>query len=448
MYRTIFFLFIITSQFSFSQSLSEDWNKVVILDKKGNQGYGSFDRRYEINRVEAVLREMKIDTVTIIKAIDTDVIPEILKLTEKEAPRSKDPFEIYGADTNWFKANVDSLWFDLKEKSEIDERQILEEEDEEVVLSILNDYSIYRDDLDELESLHDWREVNLSMVIMSETDTVVISNGGSFVYLLPWVVSGKEIYNTELSILIAQLLPGNRYFSNYQSLRESEFYPRLLTTIYDYYIYGETDFRKAKRRFPLKFKRLENKFEIKGGSYSIMGSIEWANDFFLALPCVEVELHENRLPKNINYTPLFGCRLYFMHPIGPFLRKRKRIVERLEKNPVYQYIAAQESCYGSIHFVNRRSFSPIAKKSFKEDLRDNNIDVKNYRGRLRKAIFFDNYEHIDGESSFTRWLFLNDGTTILWQNKGANLLNVKPEHIPPDGYNCKEIGLEHLEGLE
>jgi len=446
MYRSILILFIIISQLSVGQSLSEDWNKVIILDKKGNQGYGSFDRRYEINRGEAVLREIEPDTI--IKTIDTDIIPAILKLAEEEAPPSKDPFEIYRADTNWFKVNVDSLWFDVKEKSGIDERQILEEEDDEVVLSILNDYAIYRDDLDELESLNDWREVDLSMAIMSKTDTIVISNGGSFVYLLPWKVQGKEIYNTELSILIAQLLPENMYFSNYQSLKESEFYPRLLTTIYDYHIYGETDFRKAKRRFPLKFSRLEKKFEIKDGDYSMMGSIEWANDFFLALQCVDVVLHEESLPKNIDYTPLFGCRLYFMHPIGPFLRKRKRIVKRLEKNPVYQYLAAQDSCYGSIHFVNRRSFSPIAKKSFKEDLKDNNIDVKKYRGRLRKAIFFDNYEYVDGKSSFTRWLILKDGTTILWQNEGENLLNVKPEHIPPDGYNCKEIRLEHLEDIK
>lgn len=442
MFRSILLLFIITSQYAHGQSLSEDWNKVVILDKKENRGYGSFDRRYEINRRETVLREIGPDTI--IKSIDTDLIPEILKLAKEEVHPSKDPFEIYGADTNWFKANVDSLWFDVKEKSGIDEGQRLHGEDDEVVLSILNDYSIYRDDLDELESLNDWRGVDLSMAIMSETDTVVISNGGSFVYLLPWKVQGKEIYNTELSILIAQLLPENMYFSNYQSLKESEFYPRLLTTIYDYHIYGQTDFRKARRRFPLQFSRLEKKFDIKGGDYAMIGSIEWANEFFMGLQCVEVVLHEERLPKNIDYTPLFGCRLYFMHPIGPFLRKRRRIVERLEKNPVYQYIAAQDSCFGSIHFVNRRSFSPIAKKFFKEDLRENNIDIKKYRGRLRKAIFFDNYEYVDGEKSFTRWLFLKDGTMILWQNEGNNLLNVKSAHIPSDGYNCKEIRLEHL----
>ena len=446
MYQFILLFFIITIQFSFGQTLIEDWNKVIIIDKKGNQGYGTFDRRYEINREEAALKENDLDTV--IKGIDTDIIPAILKLAEKEAPPSNDPFEIYGADTNWFRANVDSLWFDLKEKSDIDELQILEEEDDEVVLSVLNDFDIYKDDLYDLEHLNDWKEVELTISIMSETDTVVISNGGSFVYLLPWKMQGKEIYNTELSILIAQLLPENIYFSNYQSLKESEFYPRLLTTIYDYHIYGETAFRKAKRRFPLRFWRLKRKFEIKGGRYALMSSIEWANDFFLVQHCVEVILLEERLPKNINYTPLFGCRLYFMHPIGPFLRKRKRIVKRLEQNPIYQYITTQDSCFGSIHFVNRRSFSPIAKKSFKEDLRDNNIDVKKYRGRLRKAIFFDNYEYVDGETSFTRWLFLKDGTTILWQNKGENLLNVIEEHIPTEGYNCKEIKPEHLKPSE
>lgn len=444
MYRSILFLLIITIQFSYGQTLIEDWNKVVIIDKKETQP--SFDRRYEINREEAVLRESVPDTI--IKTIDTDLIESILKVAEKEALPAKDPLEIYGADTNWFKANVDSLWFDLKEKSGLDELQILEEEDDEVVLSILNDYEIYKEDLDDLEHLNDWREVELTMAIMSETDTVVISNGGSFVYLLPWKMQGKEIYNTELSVLIAQLLPENRYFSNYQSLLESEFYPRLLTTIFDYYIYGETEFRKAKRRFPFKFWRLKRKFDIKGGNYALMSSIEWANDFFLVQHCVEVVLHEEGLPKNIDYTSLFGCRLYFMHPVGPFLRKRKRILKRLEQNPIYHYIASQDSCFGSIHFVNRRSFSPIAKKSFKEDLRDNTIDVKKYRGRLRKAIFFDNYEYVDGETSFTRWLFLKDGTTILWQNKGDNLLNVKEEHIPPEGYNCKEIKPEYLEPLE
>lgn len=270
MYRSILFLLIITIQFSYGQTLIEDWNKVVIIDKKETQP--SFDRRYEINREEAVLRESVPDTI--IKTIDTDLIESILKVAEKEALPAKDPLEIYGADTNWFKANVDSLWFDLKEKSGLDELQILEEEDDEVVLSILNDYEIYKEDLDDLEHLNDWREVELTMAIMSETDTVVISNGGSFVYLLPWKMQGKEIYNTELSVLIAQLLPENRYFSNYQSLLESEFYPRLLTTIFDYYIYGETEFRKAKRRFPFKFWLLKRKFDIKGGNYALMSSIE------------------------------------------------------------------------------------------------------------------------------------------------------------------------------
>jgi len=175
-----------------------------------------------------------------------------------------------------------------------------------------------------------------------------------------------------------------------------------------------------------------------------MGSIQWANDYLMVQKCVDLSLIDKKLPDNIKYNVIFGCRLYFMHPVSFFILKRNRIRKRFEKNPIYQYVATHENCSGTVNFVNRKSFFPIAKKSFKEDLIENDRDKNEFRGRLRGAIFFDNYEQTDEGSSFSRWIFLKDGTLILWQNKGNSLLNVKPEHIPPDGYNCKVIKPDFL----
>lgn len=435
--NSILLFYLITPYITLSQTDFLDWEKVIIHDE--SEYNRAYNKSYVIKRGLGELKLLSNDST--IQKIDESIVNSIIEKSKVVKPKEKDPLKTYGADTVWFKNNIDSLWRDFKQESK--NFEVFVDENDKLAISILSDFKLYKNDLKVIESIHSWKNRYVKMHIIKGGDTLSIVSKGSFVYLLPWSINDIETYDIEISELISKLLP-NTYYSSHFYTSGKHFYFYLFKHLFYNYVDGATSFRKFKRRFPIKYWLLKMSSESMEGEYHSIGSIQWANDFFMTQKCVEVDLEDRKLPDNVIYSPLFGCRLYFMHPVSVYLMKKNKIRKRLEKDSVFQYISNNEKCQARIQFVNTKSFSRIAKKHFKEDLVNNNMDRNKFRGKLRGAIFFDNYEKTDKGYVFTRWLLLRDGTLILWENKGKKVLNLKSEYVPEVGFNCMVVEPEYL----
>ncbi|MFD1605067.1 hypothetical protein ACFSJW_00575 [Flavobacterium artemisiae] len=115
------------------------------------------------------------------------------------------------------------------------------------------------------------------------------------------------------------------------------------------------------------------------------------------------------------------------------------MISLLKENPVYKYTLNCKDCLGEIHWVKSKSFSQEAKKNFKEYLEEQDIDRNKYNGRYKDAIFYELTENRGSERSFSRWIFLKDGTFILWELKGSFLMDFPKDSFKERGYICKEI---------
>ena len=169
---------------------------------------------------------------------------------------------------------------------------------------------------------------------------------------------------------------------------------------------------------------------------SMMGSIEWGG--LIASNCLEIILKDSTISNNVQFSTVFGRRL-FLHPTRPLIRNKNKILDRLKDNPVFEYCLKNDNSLGEIHFVNRKSLSNQAKREFLRDVKINGKDKSMYKGKFHNAIFFELTEYIDNNRSFSRWIFLQDGTIVLWQLKGDYLMNLPDDYSSKNGYICREI---------
>lgn len=58
---------------------------------------------------------------------------------------------------------------------------------------------------------------------------------------------------------------------------------------------------------------------------------------------------------------------------------------------------------------------------------------------MKGAIFNELTEYQNGKRSFSRWIFLKDGSIILWRLKGDFLMNLSEKYCNENGYVCLEI---------
>jgi hypothetical protein len=161
-----------------------------------------------------------------------------------------------------------------------------------------------------------------------------------------------------------------------------------------------------------------------------MSSIEWGG--WLPSPFLELMLTDTAMPKNIKFSVVLGRRGK-LHSTAPLLRKKEKLIQQLEDNPVYQYTTQNKNSYGEIHFVNRRSLSGIAKRTFLEDVKERGLKKSRFRRRLNEAIFYELEEARGEKRGYSRWIFLKDGTLILWQFNGDYLMNLPSEFIAEKG---------------
>lgn len=408
-------------------SIKDSWDKIIIIDSY--VGWSHFRNEFEIKRSnnELVLVD-KNDSV--LNRINKSILDKFFNSLTNEKAIAQDPLKIFGKDSTWLKVNAEKLWFaylkDKDEPAEIDS----------FAIGKIKDYQTVKRVVWSIQGAH-WTDdyPRTSIQIIRKGDTLRVQSNGQYPYMIPWIVNKKTIFNSGISTSVSDILPLG-IESNRNRLGGDRFDYYLIDKVYDSFIRDYRNYFSVKQRYPRQFSTLQRYFTIDNAELSDMVSIEWGG--FLIAPCLELILKSNELPDNISFSVVFGRRIK-LHSIRPIIRKQRNLINQLSTNPVYQYTLRNPKATGEIHFVNRKSLSGQAKRNFKSDLTDNGMKKSKFRGRYRKAIFYELTEKSDQGSSFSRWILLKDGTSILWEINGKFLMNLNPEVVTKQGYVCRVI---------
>lgn len=411
------------------------WDKIIIHDVKG--GWTSWNNKFEIERSTLDLILIG-EQDSILGQVDSTLIFDLFNSLNNPLSIKEDPLLMFGKDSSWLINNSSDLWFeylgDRNEKSNIDS----------LAINKLKNYSSYKNVIWRLLGSHWTDDYPLVEVqIIQNFDTTFFQSDGQYPFMLPWQGTIGTIYNSNLSKTIGMILPDIKS-SNKKRLTGVYFNHHLIDEIYMDYLEREIEFERAKTKYRYGFKRISKHFQIKYAEICMMGSIEWGG--IIASNCLELNLSDSSNSENIQFSTVFGRRI-LPHPLGAIIRKKKKLIQQLEDNPVYNYCVKGDSCLGEIHFVNRRSLSWEAKRNFLSDVKDQNQNKEHYRGKFRKAIFFELTEQKNGKRSFSRWIFLKDGSIVLWELKGDYLMNISNSNYLENGYVCKPIKLEELKNM-
>lgn len=430
---TIILILLFSIQIVFGQNdnSKNNWDKIVIQDVYVGSSY--FDNKFQIKKEDLLLTSLE-KPDSIIKKVDPKLINEIVGLLQNngESDLSKESMSFFGKDSLWLDQNAAKLWKEYRKNwkttKEIDSIAIGAIKD----VRKANKIAI---SLQGSNSTDDYPFVFIQLI--NKNDTLSVSSNGQYPYMLPWHIKKHKVYNSRLSELIAELLP-DKVPSNKERLSGKDFNYHFINEFYREFIKDKENYLEARNKYSRAFKLLEKEFEIKKAEIVDMSSIEWGGDF--GRRCLEMSLKDSTVSKNIEFYTIFGTNKFLNSP-KKILYNKDKLINLLELNPIYNYTLNCDNCLGEIHWVKSKSLSKEAKKKFKEDLFNNGIDKNKYNGRYRDAIFFELTEYRDSETSFSRWIFLKDGTLILWQLKGNYLMTFPKGFVENKGYICKEIVL-------
>ena len=425
-------IFLFGTQIVLSQDVnsSNNWDKFVIGDSYG--GWSHFDNKFQIKKEDFLLTSLN-NPDSIIKKIDSKLILELINLINRDSVLLKQPLNFFGKDSLWLEQNAEKLWKEYTKK-----RKTTKEIDS-IAVNIIKDRKKVNRVAWSLQGSHWTDDYPLVYVhLINKKDTLSAYSNGQYPFMLPWNIKGRKIYDSKISVLIAKLL-SEKAPSNKERLSGINFNYHLMKKIYRAYIEDKENYIEVRNKYPKTFKLLEKEFEIKKAEITDMSSIEWGGNF--GRPCLEMSLKDSTISNNIEFYTIFGTNKLLNSPKN-IIDRKDELIELLKDNPIYKYTLNCDSCLGEIHWVKSKSFSKEAEKSFKEDLADNGIDKNKYNGKYKDAIFFELTEYRNSERSFSRWIFLNNGTLILWQLRGNYLMYFPQDFVDNQGYICKEIELK------
>jgi hypothetical protein len=404
-----------------------DWDKIVIGDAYG--GWSHFDNKYQVKKDDLLLTTLNKPDSTF-KKVDSKLISELINLLNNPSDSRNNPLSFFGKDSLWLNQNAEQLWNEFK-----NDRKTTKEIDS-IAINTIRDIKKANRVAWTIQGSNWTDDYPIVYVhLINKNDTISLSTNGQYPYMLPWHFKGQKLYNHRISEIIADLLPDIKQ-SNKERLNGNNFNYHLIEKIYRAYIEDKENYIEARNRYSSTFKLLQKGFEIKKAEITDMSSIEWGGNW--GRPCLEMSLKDSTISKNIEFYTIYGTNKLLNSPKN-IIDKKDKLIESLEENPVYKYTLKCESCLGEIHWVKSQSLSKEAEKSFKEDLADNGIDKNKYKGKYKNAIFYELTEYRNSKRSFSRWIFLTDGTLILWQLRGNYLMNLPDSYVENQGYVCKEV---------
>jgi hypothetical protein len=409
-----------------------NWEKILITDSYA--GWSHFNNDFQILRENLSLTTQNRPD-SIVKQINPDLIDSLFNSFKNSRQLKYDPLVIFDLDSTWLINNAEKLWTDYSDKRKESP------EINSIAINTIKDYSKIKRSVWSLQGSH-WTDDYplVSVMIIKGVDTLTISSFGQYPFMLPWNVNGKTIYNSQISKLISRLLPDNQE-SNKSRLQGERFNYSLIDRVYESYLSETIKFTKAKNRYKKQFKYLEKDFQIRHAEMSYMASIEWGH--FFGRPAFEILLSDSTISNQIQFSTVFS-RHNIIHSPKSIVRNKDKLIKRLLDNPVYNYTLDCEKCLGEIHWIQSKSLSGQAKRSFLRDIKDNGGNKGDFRGKFRNAIFFELTEHRDSKRSFSRWIFLNDGTIVLWQLQGGYLMNLPDSLTKNQGYICRTMKPKEL----
>lgn len=409
---------------------SNDWDKIIIVDSKG--GFSSFENKFQIQNQKCWLTPLdKPDSL--IKKVDSKLVSELVRLLRRKDSVSFDkPLVSFGKDSLWLVSNAEKLW-----KSYTKNRKTTKEIDS-IAISTIKDYDRVNKVASSLQGSVWTDDYPLVIVsVIKEKDTLSAYSYGQYPYMLPWNLKKRQIYNSKIPAVIAELLP-NKFPSNKERLSGENFENSLVGGIYKAFLADKESYLEARNKYPRTFKALRKEFEITKAEIMDMSSIEWGGDY--GSMCLEMYLKDVKISKNIQFNIISGAN-ELLGSKRSIIYKKDNLISMLKANPVYKYTLNCDTCLGEIHWVKSKSLSLKAQNNFKEDLEENGIAKNKYDGQYKDAIFYELTERRGLEVSFSRWIFLKNGTLILWQLKGNYLMNFSKDFFEKTGYICKEVKL-------
>lgn len=408
-------------------SICWSWDKIVIYD--GYSGWFNFDNTFELKKnQDGFILVNERDSV--LNTIDSVVLESFFKALSSKYDVVKEPLKLIGRDSAWLINHAEQLWEEYSR-----DRNEPEEVDSFAIETIKN--------YDQIKTIvwsmfgRSWTDdyPYVEVLVIKGLDTLKISSIGQYPLMMPWTVNNKVHCNSELPRSIAKMLPSG-IDSNKKRLSGDGIESHFMNHVYNSLIQPKSNYIEVMNRFPRSMEKLKKRFSIEKAQVADMGSIEWGG--FISAPCLELSLESAKLPDHVTISAIFGKRM-FLHSVKPLVRKEEKIFNQLSTNRVFQYTLANANTRGEIHFVNRRSLSWLAKWNFKSELKYLGMKRNQFNGHYRSAIFYELKEKRNDGASFSRWIFLKDGTYILWQLRGNYLMNLSSEITEENGYICKII---------
>ncbi|WP_291287505.1 hypothetical protein [Flavobacterium sp.] len=427
-------LFLVGIQILIGQSNNDtlgDWDKIIIRDTYG--GWSNFENNFQIKREDFLLTSLEKPN-SIIKKIDSKLVFEIVRLIKRpnDSASFGKPLISFGRDSLWLVDNAENLW---KEYTKDRERP---HGIDSIAIRTIQDYKKANQAASFLEGSQGTDDYPLTVVsVIKENDTLSGYAFGQHPYMLPWNIKKRKVYDSRISELVGAILP-DKVPSNKERLSGVNFNNALVRKIYDSFLAEKENYLEAKNTFPRTFKALEKEFEITKAEIVDMSSIEWGGR--LGKECLEMSLKDSIISKKIEFYTISGVK-ELLTSKRSIIYKKHHLIHLLKANPIYQYVLNCENCLGEIHWVKSKSLSKEAKNNFKKYLKKNGMDKSKYDGNYKDAVFFELTEYRNSEKSFSRWIFLKNGTLILWQLRGGFLMNFPKSFSENQGYICKEIKL-------
>ena len=427
MRTTIICFLILTAPIIGKSQSFDNWDKIIITDSYG--GWYSYTNEFQVVKNETEILLLN-DQDSVLKSIDSEIIEELFVAIKDNRYDSEDPLKMFNKDSIWMDSQACEIWSNYNKDKKKYPAIV-----DSFAISCIKNYNANTRIIANMTGggwTDDYPIVQIK--IISELDTSSIMSIGQYPFMLPWNTDFGEVYNSTISEIIGEILPSSRN-SNKNRLQGKYFESKLISRIFQYHIQDYAQTTEFRNKYPYKTKRLEKHFAIKQADLVMMGSIEWGG--FVASECADIILTDSTISPSIQFSAIFGRRVLLLHSVSPLLREKKKLIKQLSPNPVFQYTIQNDSCLGEIHYVNHRSLSGQAKREFLRDSQSNN--QTDFRGKMRGAIFYELTEYQNGKRSFSRWIFLKDGSIILWQLKGDFLMNLSEKYCAENGYVCLEI---------
>ena len=342
----------------------------------------------------------------------------------------------------WSEEKAAQIWYDYS-NYQFDRRS------NEIAIAILQDFN-WLDNRNALiiEERHHQKRKHLSFNIYSEEQTIRLESRTPFKqFELEYKSADTIIYSDKLLAALEDLFQ----FKDSSSFETTSiekiqvnyaFEVKIKDSINNYWLHEILDEKE--------FNFLTNRVFIQNPVICSKETIDWGKRNAVRF------LTPSTFHGNIWYSLIFAYPNLEKYISGyepkDFFSERTRYKRRLDekfldKNQVIEYCQKNFQSKGIIHYVRNRSFSFKARRDFKSDFKASGQDKHLYKGKLKHAILFElqEGEHNDLQyheklKNVSYWVFLEDGTIILWQSSGDKIMNFPQEFV--NGTNCKVISKE------